>query len=169
MSCDEPIPILNRSPHKNPHSLEAQSAASQRAIPLPWCWCLRFQDSLGCRHERIDLCRHNKVVPVQASYRVRPESHRSLTPFGQNSRMMAFRFRESSNAIREAQGLRKIAETKCAFQSLDGLPFHQPPVRDLKLQFLNFLCGYSRRILPACGTSFVSEYAHNAFTSRQSR
>jgi hypothetical protein len=36
--------------------------------------------------------------------------------------MMAFRFRETTNAIRKAQGFCEIVETKNAFQSQDGLP-----------------------------------------------
>jgi len=119
-------------------------------------------DGLEGRHESIDLCRHHKVVSVNASYRVSPKSHRYLTPFGQNGGMMAFRFRESTNPVREAQGLCKIGERKPAFQSQDGLPFHHPPAWNLKLQFLNFLLTYPRRTWPTGGTFFVSEYAHGA-------
>ena len=43
---------------------------------------------------------------------MRPERHRHLAPFGQNGRMMAFRFRKSTQTIREVQRLCKIAETK---------------------------------------------------------
>ena len=64
--------------------------------------------------ERTDLRRHNKVIPMKALYRMRPKRHRHLAPLGQDSGMMALCFRESSNAIGEAQGFRKISETKSA-------------------------------------------------------
>ena len=97
---------------------------------------------------------------MKTSYRMRPERYRYLTPFGQNSGMMAFCFREGTHAIREAQGFRKIAETKLAFQPQDGLSLYQIPVRNLTLQFLNLLRSYSGRISPACGTSFIAERVH---------
>ena len=119
-------------------------------------------DTLKRGREGIDLCRHDKVVSMEASYRMSPESYRNLTPLGQNGGMMAFRFRESTNPVREAQGLCKIGEMKPAFQPQDGLPFHQAPVWNLKLQFLNFLRTYLRRIPPTGGAFFISEYAHGA-------
>ena len=64
--------------------------------------------------ERADLRRHYKVIAMKALYRMRPKRHRHPAPLGQDSGMMAFCFRESSNAIGEAQGFRKISETKNA-------------------------------------------------------
>ena len=96
---------------------------------------------------------------------MRPEPYRYLTPLRQNGGMMAFRFRESANAIREAQGFRKIAETKLAFQLQNGLCFYQIPVRNLTLQFLNLLRSYSRRISPACSTPFIAECVHVGLSS----
>lgn len=69
--------------------------------------------------------------------------------------MMAFAFRESTNVIREAQGFRKIAEVKIAFESQDGFTLYQRPVSNLALQFLKPLRSYPRRILPAYVTSFT--------------
>jgi len=97
---------------------------------------------------------------MKTLYRMRPERYRYLTPFGQNGWVMAFRFRESTNAMSEAQGFCKIAETKLAFESQDGLPLYQSPLRNLMPQFLNFPRSYLRRISPACGTSLVSKYSH---------
>src|SRR4051794_35517491 len=61
----------------------------------------RSKRSLGSRSERIDLCCHDEVVPVESADFVGPESHRHLTPFGENRRMMAFSLGEPTNAIRE--------------------------------------------------------------------
>jgi hypothetical protein len=69
---------------------------------------LRFGILRRSRH-RVDLRRYNKVIPVKPSYRVRPERHRHLAPFGQNRGMMVFRFSEIANPIRKAQGFCKIA------------------------------------------------------------
>lgn len=56
---------------------------------------------------------------------MRPEPYRHLTHFDQNGGMMAFHFRESTNALGEAQGFREIAEMKLAFESQDGLPLYR--------------------------------------------
>src|SRR6516162_687793 len=54
-----------------------------------------------CRSERIDLCCHHEVVSVETADLVCPESHRHLTPFGENRGMMAFSLGEHTNAIRK--------------------------------------------------------------------
>jgi hypothetical protein len=74
--------------------------------------------------------------------------------------MMALYFRQSANAIGEAQGFGKIAETKNAFQSRDGFLVNQLPIGNLKLQFLKFLRSYPRRIWPTCGASLALESTH---------
>jgi hypothetical protein len=54
-----------------------------------------------CWGETIDLCCHDEVVPVEIADLVRPESHRHLTPFGENRGMVAFSLGERTNAIRK--------------------------------------------------------------------
>jgi hypothetical protein len=52
-----------------------------------------------CREERIDLCCHEKVISVQRPNLMRPEGYCYLTPFGENSRMMAFGLGERTHPI----------------------------------------------------------------------
>ncbi len=51
--------------------------------------------------ERIDLCCHDEIVPVETANLVRPKSYRHLTPFGENRGMMALSLRQRTEPIRK--------------------------------------------------------------------
>src|SRR5689334_14604401 len=74
--------------------------------------------------------------------------------------MMALVFSQRADAIREAQGLGKIPETKSPLQSLHTLVFLQRPVWKLRFEFHNVCLGHPWRVAPARSTLFSDQFDH---------
>src|SRR3954452_13350779 len=113
-----------------------------------------------CREERIDLCCNDKVISVQRANLMRPEGYRHLTPFRENSRMMAFGLGKRTDPICKRESIGEILKPKNAFQPRNRLALYDSPIRDLGLQLLDLRVTYARRITSTCGAFFVGKRAH---------
>src|SRR5881409_3966756 len=87
---------------------------------------------------------HDEVVAMQAPDLVCPPGYRDPAPFRQNGRMMAFLFRQSAYSYSECQCTGKISEKEFPLEAGNALSFHQLPIRDLRLELVDFLLRYLR-------------------------
>jgi hypothetical protein len=122
--------------------------------------CISLNNRSRSWSERIDLGRHNEIIPVETADCMRPKSYCHLPPFGENCWVMTLSFGKRTHAVRERQGIGEVPEGESTLEPLNTFALDNGPVRHFRLQVLKLRLSYPLGIASACDALFNPEVAH---------